>query len=46
MVFYGMTYAILGKFLIMGAMSGIFQLFSVWIAYYSWATMSPCNLIF
>ena len=46
MVFYGMTYAILAKFLIMGAMSGIFQLFSVWIAYYSWATMSPCNLIF
>ena len=46
MVFYGMCYGLIAKFLIMGPFQGIFQLFSVWIAYYSWSTMSHCNLIF
>jgi hypothetical protein len=46
MVMFGMMYGCLAKFLIMGPMSGIMQLFTVWMVYYSWSTMSPCTLIF
>ncbi len=46
LVFYGMIYACLAKFILMGPMSGILQLITVWMVYYSWATMSSCTLIF
>jgi hypothetical protein len=46
MVMMGMMYGCVAKLFLMGLMSGILQLFTVWMVYYSWATMSSCTLIF
>jgi hypothetical protein len=43
---YGQIYASLVKLLIQGVIAGIFNMFSVWIAYSAWASMSPCTAIF
>lgn len=45
-VFYGMCYLVFAKGYTMSMFSGIFQLFSVWIAYSAWASMFFCTLIF
>jgi hypothetical protein len=45
-VIYGNLYMMFAKFLVMSPISGIFQIFAVYIAFSSWATMHFCNLIF
>ena len=45
-VIYGELYACFAKFVLLSPISGILQLFSVWIAYSSWAQMFYCSLIF
>lgn len=45
-IIYGQLYASFVKLIFQGFISGLFHLFSVWIAYNSWATMNPCYLIF
>ncbi|CDW80699.1 UNKNOWN [Stylonychia lemnae] len=45
-LFYGEFYIIFAKLLLMGFISALFQLFSLWIIYICWATLSYCNLIF
>ena len=45
-VIYFNLYMMFSKFLVMSPISGIFQIFSIYIAFSSWATMHHCNLIF
>lgn len=45
-IFYGQLYVCLTKLLFQSVFAGIFNLFSVWIAYSSWASMFYCTLIF
>ena len=43
---YGQFLVCLTKMLLFGFLTGILNLFSVWIIYNAWATMHFCNLIF
>ena len=45
-VFYGQAAMCIVKALMQGLFAGLFQLFSVWIAFSCWASMYYCTLIF
>ncbi len=40
---YGQLFTMIGKFILLGPLSGIMQLISVWIVYSSWASMHFCT---
>eukprot|EP00347_Sterkiella_histriomuscorum_P004722 403359358 len=45
-IMYGQIFVAIAKMILFGVIQGIFQLFSVWIIYSSWASMHFCSLIF
>ena len=45
-LYYGTIAECFVRILLFGLMSGIFNVFDVWMIYLSWSTMHFCNLIF